>query len=205
MKKILFLIGLASTLTIQAQEVAPASAPSDWGHYAQFGLDVNTIGSFQDTEAGDVDFKFENGFMLGYEYRQIPSQGWGKSFGVMYHTKRDVDKLQVDGFTFDITSSPANIALLTLTANIHYRWEKFYLPFGINFTSVQFEPADTFDGSVDSKGGFGINFGLGWVIHDDWAVEYTAHSSSWTLDTDDYDYGTGTIAVATLAAKYRFK
>ena len=197
------------TSSLYAQE-----SSTDYKHTAFLGFDLVTSGSFEDGTTSsssttfDSEINFESAFSIGYEYQEAKKESWGKAFGVSYHTKREVDSFDLNGETLQATGDAAEITMLKLNANLIYRWDIFYIPFGINLTTVSYDPPANYDGTVDSTGGLGFNFGLGWFINDQFAIEYMSSSSVWELEADDgsttTDFGDGILAVATLRLKYIF-
>tara|TARA_B100001971_G_scaffold215185_1_gene259394 strand:+ start:78871 stop:79506 length:636 start_codon:yes stop_codon:yes gene_type:complete len=211
MKLILPFVLLFTTFSLYAEE----NSNSDFKHSVSFGFDLATTGSFEDGESDDItgpfdsELIFDSGLSIGYEYFEAKEESWGKGFGVSYHNSREVEELVIDGEDYDITGDAAEITLLKVYANLIYRWNTFYIPFGVNITSVSYEPPSSYDGSVESTGGLGFNFGLGWFVTEQFAIEYMGSSNIWTLeaksDSSETDYGDGVLAVATLKLKYIFK
>ena len=187
------------------------------GHYLSVGYDLVTMAKLEDNYAtdgtnsssgGDSEIDFEPGFSLGYEFRSVDPSSWGASFGLEYHAKRDLEEVTFSGTTFTPTSDDvANINIVYLYANLIYRWDVFYIPFGLNIASVEYTPADSYNGNVKSESGVGFNFALGWELGDSFLIEYGVKSSTYSLSeksgSDEIDYGEGAIAVSTLSLKYK--
>ena len=194
-------------------------AEEDKGHYALVGYDLRTQGDFKAGTYDDEDdedtlildetvIDFETGFSIGYEYRDASKNDWGKAFGVMHSLARDAEAVEINGERTKLSGDVASVAMTTIYAMAIYKWEKFYIPFGISYNQITYEPPSGFNGDVTSEGGVGFIFSLGWEIDDRYLIEYGARSSMWTLisetDTTETDYGFGTLAIATLALKIKF-
>lgn len=216
MKKLLLVIlslSLFSSLVFAEEETTSSSSSTGYEHVLIFGYDLSSTASFTDGSVSssssdfDTDIDFEGGLSIGYEYRMTKKEDWGRAFGITYHSSREAESFTLNGSDFEITGDAAEITLLRVYGNLIYRWDSFYIPFGVNLTSVSYEPPSSFDGSVDSTGGLGFNFAIGWFINEKFAIEYGAHSNFWTLEANDddgtkTDYGDGVLATATLSLKY---
>lgn len=204
MKLLLVLMLLAGNVFAQEE-----SSSDDWGHYLMGGFDIGNIATFtggksdSSSSTFDTEMEFETGFSIGYEYKKFAKNDWGNSFGITYHTERDVDNFTLDGTKYSSLSDPASISVLRLYANLIYRWNEFYMPFGLNIQSITYNAPSNYSGSIDAKGGLGINFAIGWAFNNKISAEYGVYSGSFSLESDTTDYGTGALAISSLRLIYR--
>ena len=63
-----------------------------------------------------------------------------------------------------IGSDRATIQVSALYFNWVYKWESFYIPFGLNFGIVNFTPASSWSGTVDVKSSLGFDIYFGWAF-----------------------------------------
>ncbi|RYZ63277.1 MAG: hypothetical protein EOP05_23910 [Proteobacteria bacterium] len=90
-------------------------------------------------------------------------------------------------------------------ANAIYRWDAFYLPFGINFLLPKVE-----DGPLifkNKSGSVGGQVGAGYYVHENFATEFVVRASHVNLGgvasgTNYYSYGDGYLFSANLIAKF---
>lgn len=202
MKKLILLSMIILSLNAFSQD-------NEWKHVGLVGIDPLSTGTFSSTE-DTLEIGFNPGISLGYEYRLMPENDWGKSFGITYHHDRSPNKMKYtnDGLnintTIDIESEEA-VSVMRVHANLISRWENFYIPFGLNYAAINYSsPVDT---SYTSEGGLGFNLFFGWAFNDQFSVEYGAYSSKW-------DFGfellgsqinlEGTLSMSSLILKYNF-
>lgn len=189
---------------------------ADTGHYISLGYDLRTIAQFDDTYATDgtdsasgfdVKFRFDSGLALAYEYRQAKANSFGFAVGIDYHRDRDADTIEIDSTSLSLTGDVATISFTQLYINAIYKWESFYIPFGINYTSATYTPPNTYTGTLSSDSGIGINFGLGWEVGDKFLIEYGVKSSAFSIKSQDgqniADYSDGALATSTLWLRYK--
>ncbi len=209
MKKIALLTLLISSFTVFANE------QTDQEHFLIGGYDFTTIANFSGGYSSsspstllDTELNFEPALSFGYEFRESKEDSWGKAFGATYHMERELESGNINGTELTV-SDPSKISMLRVYANAIYRWKNFYIPFGINFTSVNYTAPSDYTGNVDSTGGIGFNLAFGYYIDDKICIEYGAHSNLWGLEgtsgSTSIDYGDGALAVATLRLKYKFR
>lgn len=78
----------------------------------------------------------------------------------------------------------------------------------MNYSIVNFEPADGYSGSFSANGDIGAQLGLGFIASDKLAFEIyswvTSAESKSTTSTEHLDYGKGLFPSIRIAAKYLF-
>jgi len=187
------------------------------GHYLAAGYDLLTSAKLEDNFAtdgtntssgGTSEFEFEPGFSIGYEYRNASANSWGASFGVEYHSEKQVEEVSFSGETAQATGNDnATIQITHLYFNLIYRWDVFYIPFGLNVASVKYTPPSTFIGEFEDESSLGFNFALGWELGDNFLIEYGARSTTYSLEYTNgstvVDYGEGALVTTTLSLKYK--
>ena len=91
--------------------------------------------------------------------------------------------------------------------NALYRFNQFYIPFGVNFSAPILEYQNT-STTLEVTGGVGVQFGLGYFINDSLAAEFFVRSIGLTLTADSgttkAEYGRGTLTGAGFGFKYLF-
>lgn len=213
MKKLFLVVVLCLNYSAFAEEGSSSSERSK-EHFGILGYDLLVAGNFEDgsstgsSTSFDTELEFETGMAIGYEYRETKQHDWGFGIGILHHTKRDVDKLEQAGVTYTV-EDPASISVTRIFGNAIYRWESFYIPFGMNLASNNFKQSSSATGSTDSKLGLGFNFAIGWYLNEKFNIEYGAYSNIWKLEGtasngNKTDYGDGTLSYSTLKLMYRF-
>lgn len=196
----------------------PLHAESNWKHllgitYAYSGqvrLDDGTLVDGTDVYTGSTELDLETGFGFSYEARNIKANSWGFGIGIEYIQPREFqNKGEIVGVDVKFSGEMATIQTTTLLISAIYQWENFYLPFGLAFSSVKYEPPSTFDGDVDSESGMGFHFGLGWNFNDKAFLELVSKAVPYSLKSkpdvgEEMDLGEGTFAYAGFNFKYNF-
>jgi hypothetical protein len=183
-------------------------------HLFNIGYDFKTVASFEDgwisTSPGvslDNEMEFETGLAIGYEYRISTPNSWGKSFGINYHTERDLKTWEINGIKAGKVD--ISVTILSIYADLIYRWESFYIPFGVNLSSINYKVPTTDSGSIETNGSFGVNLGFGWKMDQKKSIEYitmnTAHLPEYDDGIDLLYFGDGYLTTSTILFKYQFK
>ncbi|QLY24623.1 hypothetical protein [Bdellovibrio sp. KM01] len=155
----------------------------------------------------DMEYSGASGFSLHIWY--APKNSWGFISGLEYGAERELKKVTFNGMsTTNFSSSSASrYQQHNIYMGTEYRWDSFYLPFALIYSTVNFRPATTFLGSYEAKGGAGIMLGVGWFIGEHFVIEYVGRSSTTELNTTTSSgttKGTGTIASAMLTLKLMY-
>lgn len=212
MKKILFLFFLFC-LSFQSSF---AEEEDSWKHLFGVHYSYNTVATFEggvvndgsSTAFFDSEIKFKNGLGIMYEARKSAPNAWGKAFGLEYMLEREIDEYEQNGEKASLSGDRAKIQITTVFASAVYQWDNFYLPFGLNFSRVNYYPPSNFKGSVDSEGGVGLHFGLGWSFEGNSYLELISKAFPYSLETKNgsntVDFGAGTLGYAGFNFKYNF-
>lgn len=155
----------------------------------------------------DVDFDFKNGFSLELDARTMNPQSWGFMGGLSYDSEREVSSLTVtDGSGLSSSGSISGMKIQTtvIYGNAVYRWNEFYLPFGLNLSKVNATTA----ASNSTSGGLGLQLGVGYYINENFVIEALSRATAVKLKTSsastDVDFGTGYMSNLMITGKYIF-
>jgi hypothetical protein len=114
-----------------------------------------------------------------------------------------------DGFTGYGTLDPAaQITLYSLYGNMIYRWERLYIPFGINISGASVTSAPL--GLSERTSTVGLQFGLGYYLFDNLALEALVRSVAFDAMSSNYsvsgnsDFDSGTMTSLNLGIKVLF-
>lgn len=167
------------------------------------------------TNSGDLHasmgLKKENSMLMEVQY--LKPNSWGFIGGIKFEDARKIESITVssgnNSATLTAGSDSALFRFTTYHVNAVYMWDKFYLPFGLNYSLVTLENLKV-SGSyrTETMGLYGSQVGLGYMVTPSFAVELT----SWTLAVDQYlrvkndvlDFNEGLITSTLLSAKFRF-
>ncbi len=145
--------------------------------------------------SGTASLQYGTTYSISLEVKKLPQHSWGVFGGLNYQGEREFEKgyIIVGGDYLDIAggSGASRVQFSTIYGNVAYRGESFYIPFGLNFSTVRFKPASGFEGSISVKGGPGAQFGVGWAFNDrifvelySWVTTMRLKASSTTAITD---------------------
>jgi hypothetical protein len=158
-----------------------------------------------------VEMQAEDVASIELEARNMDQQSWGFIGGLTYDFERKFTGGRITGFGGTVTlgsTDPAKLKTSVLSANAAYRWENFYLPFGLNYSFVKYTPPASFTGEVSVGGGLGGQLGVGYYISDSIVLEATSRAVlvklKSTSSSGDVDYGTGYLSSLLLTGKMLF-
>ncbi len=204
----------AAVLILFASLVARAES-SDWKFGVGGGYSPNFLVNLKNQETPtsgsttektyDMEYSGAAGFSLHIWY--APKNSWGVISGLEYGGERELKKLTYNGMSTTNISSPSKYQQHNIYLGTEYRWDSFYIPFSLIYSTVNFKPSSTFLGSYEAKGGMGVMFGVGWFIGEHFVIEYVGRSSTTELNTTSSSgttKGTGTIASAMLTLKLMY-
>lgn len=109
---------------------------------------------------------------LGLQY--LPQKKWGYEFGASFDFKRKIKNSNTKANNFGtpgLISTGTGISYLTLVANAAFRWENFYLPFGLNYAKPFFNLPGTAVSKLSYSGQIGGQFGLGVFLDEHFRAE----------------------------------
>lgn len=229
MKTLIVTMLLVSAVKTNAQtEPAPAPSPNkaplatESGGRWQFALGLGYMlstqdGKFSDARAGattgEAEFDYEKTYSLIAEARYLPANDWGVLLGLNYEGQRQFDGGTIKGGGVVVTltggSDASKVQFSTLYASAAYRWNEFYLPFGLNYSVVKFTPASTGGNQAyDASGELGAQLGVGWFFEEHFAIELHSWVTGMNLRTGsgaaEIDFGSGIFPHLFLMGKYAF-
>lgn len=160
------------------------------------------------TSNGSISYKLENAFGAAAEVVWSRKRSWGVGGGLATETKRKFKEYTAKFDGEEITRNYGGDSYFTFShvyANAIYRWDAFYLPFGINFLLPKVE-----DGPLifkNKSGSVGGQVGAGYYVHENFATEFVVRASHVNLGgvasgTNYYSYGDGYLFSANLIAKF---
>lgn len=191
----------------------------------QFGLGVgvmltDTSATYDDikvhsgssTISGSAELEYKRTGSLALEGRLTPQNSWGFILGLNVEGRRELKKakFKVSGVTDTVVggSGSSKVQFTTFYGNALYRWNQFYIPFGLNVSVVRFSPADDYDGSSEARGQIGGQLGIGYMFTEHMALEAFSWVTGMSLKSEESgtetDYGTGTFSSLVLFGKYAF-
>lgn len=197
------------------------SRDNSWRFAVGLGLMLGGgTGTFKDakyTSATDnVSFEAELEYSkigsLSLEGRYMPQDSWGFMGGFNLEPERKFEsgtfKSGGSQASFNGSGDVSKVQFQTVFANAVYRWNIFYLPFGLNISSAKFTAAPGSNSTVTASGIMGAQLGVGWMITDSFAIELYSWVNSMKLKTtngsETVDYGTGYFSSLRVFAKYAF-
>lgn len=170
------------------------------------GTATGLIGTF------NSEFEYKEGFTLSLEMRDSPSHSWGYGVGISFDSTRELEAATfTSGGTTLIASSAGGASKIGSTAfelNSIYRWNEFYIPFGLNYTAIRFTPAAGYTGGFDVAGGFGAQLGFGLQPTESVSFEMISRASTYSLrtiqGTNSANYGNLIFSIITFGIKGHF-
>lgn len=169
-------------------------------HYStgnELRFDKVTATSASGSASGEVIYNLSSG-APGFDlsFIKMEPQGWGYNVNVLYEGQREFKSatVTVNGTTATIYSAgdSSKLSFIIAEFNAVYRWETFYMPFGLN-ASIPTISDDT--SNINYSGSIGVYFGGGFILSDNSTVELYARSAGMNMKgassgtTIDYDYG----------------
>lgn len=99
-----------------------------------------------------------------WNFTAAPKNSWGWGGGISF-TTFTWDKATGGGIT---TSTTGSTNVLSPFINAVYRWEKVFIPFGLNISSLAHNGASTFMSA--NKGGLGGQLGIGVILNENFTL-----------------------------------
>lgn len=139
--------------------------------------------------------------------RKLKQNGWGMSLGLEYDFKRDVESgvMRLGNSTVYVSSSsnPDQYSTTTVYYNFIYMWQRVYIPFGINISSIDYESEGT---TINTSSDLGVQFGVGVFLNNNFTIEFIARGIGfeleYTVDNLDVFFEEGLAADAGLRLRY---
>jgi hypothetical protein len=177
---------------------------------AKSDLRVNNRSTAQ-TVTGEAEFDMDDVASFELDFRRSPSHDWGFIGGLSLSTKTDITSgsitLNGNTVTFSESGQADQVSWAVFSGSIVYRWNEFYIPFGLNFSLIEYDAQGI---TVDATGGLGAQLGIGFLISHHFSIELLSKAIAY--DISYYDSSTnldimleeGYISTASLAVKYVF-
>ena len=160
----------------------------------------------------DADFKLESAVGVGLHYMRAKPYAWGYSVGGLLETTRNIQSVSFSGGlsgTGSVDSDNFKLTLLIAEGSALYRFENFYIPFGLSVGIPVLEYKSDIS-KIEATAGVGLQAGLGYFVNDNLSVEayyrvIGIKLVSTELATDNKtDFGYGYLRGATIGIKYLF-
>ncbi len=178
------------------------SAGSSAGKW-RFGLAVSyTLGSkvkFANASAppltGKADFTFEDVPSIEIEVRNLKAKSWGFVGAIAADFGRKIKDGNLtntaSGDFIYIVAEKEKFQTTTVLLSAAYRFENFYIPFGINYAAYKITPSGGFVGETKATGGLGGQIGFGNYFTDSFLFElsYRMTAMKWTENVESYENG----------------
>ena len=154
------------------------------------------------------ELEYKSATSIQLDYWNLSNNSFGFVSGFQFDTQRTISKAKVDGINVNI-SNPATYAKFQthfLYLGAAYRWNIFYIPFGITYGLHTLVPAAS-PGSTTTEKGNGYTLGLGWFLKDDLVIEYASRTAAIEIryaNGADFENVSGTVAISILNLKYFF-
>lgn len=145
---------------------------------------------------GNASYSTDNVLGLQGEISTMEQESWGFNGGVTIEGKRNLSSYEVSiGGASGAGSTTGGIALnvVTLYGNALYRWEKVYLPFGLNISVPSVENPSA--ALQNLRGGLGVQVGVGYMFNENFTAYTEVRALSFSGPANSY--GTSTIELGT--------
>lgn len=161
---------------------------------------------------GDAEFDVKTGIALEADVRYMRKNNWGFLGGLSIGLSSEVDggKITINGTTSTSSggsADPDEVRVSYIHANAVYRWNEFYIPFGVNFSVIDYD-ATGFD--INADGGSGYQFGVGYLFNDNLAIEIMRVTTRFDISYTDtsnniyIEFNEGFLTSYDLSVKYIF-
>lgn len=159
---------------------------------------------------GDLEMELENAPSVDFDLRYSPVNSWGLILGYSLDLGAKIErmKMAINGSSFEARIiGDEKIQASSILISTVRRWEKFFIPFGLNVTQLKFKSDDP---RIEMSGGVGFQFGAGYWFTNNLVGEFYYKFNSIDLSLRDpdttlhLDYITGTLTKTSLGIKYFF-
>lgn len=166
------------------------------------------------------EFEYTNSFSITADARWTAPNSWGFIGGITFDGERKFDSGTISaggGVSFRLYAgeNPSKLRTGVVYASAVYRWERIYLPFGVNVSWARFTPGRDSDIStngstadVSTSGGIGGQLGVGYYITPKFVVEGESRGAAVklkaTTPSSTTDFGRGLLYSLQVTAKYFF-
>ena len=175
-------------------EAALKSEPS-WHFGFGLGYSTNTKQTFDSvkltdnsgTSTGTINYEWENSPELTLSLIKSEPHGWGRAINLTYVTQQKLKGASgtINGVSLTaVITDPAKNESYILDGTFFYRWDSFYLPFGLNYSSHKYTlPSSAIGYSLDVRGGLGAQVGIGFFIDNKFSMEVKSRSLNYNLSS----------------------
>lgn len=149
--------------------------------------------------------EFNSSFEFGVDFWNSTPNSWGLISGVSMTPDRKVKSVTVNGASTLVKD--VKMASTFLYLGTHYRWESFYIPFGLTYSINRFTPDPSTTADLEVKNGIGAIIGIGWFIGDRLSLDLIGKSSVVDLETTESGVThteKGSISTGTFSLRYFF-
>ncbi len=138
---------------------------------------------------GEVDLDTEPGFNINFEARFLKKNGWGLTMGLDFDFDREVKTgtISSGGTTISVseTDNPDSFTSVVGYGNLVYKWEQFYIPFGLNLSYIDYKSSGL---NVNTTPSIGAQLGLGYETDSNFAMEMYSRVLGLEMDYIDGNY-----------------
>lgn len=187
MKKMLIGASLIATSAFSqevpvAEETVEEKAPAEKENYKKFQIGIVagfshsnqwSVEALPGINTGETTAKYDAVPSVALEVRAMAPDSFGFQAGINYDfesTSKSDTALSGTNFYF-----PQKIQTTTLYVNLNYQWTNFYLPFGINYSRLEFKHAPG-RSNTETDNGYGIQLGAGWAFNRNLSAELMTRS-----------------------------
>lgn len=165
------------------------------------------------TDTGTYSFTLDGALQLTLAAIRSEPNSWGFFAGITFEQKRD---LKFETVTLDnggtstayYVGERPTVQFTLIEANAIYRWNTFYIPFGLNYSLVKFTQPSSSTSVVDASGSMGAQLGIGFYVTDQFRIELLsqviAAKMNITTPTVTAKLGTGSLSGMVLRFAYDF-
>lgn len=158
------------------------------------------------------DFEYKEALSFCIEMRDSQKNAWGYGLGLTFDMERELEsaifKSGSSSLSLVGSGGASKIGATAIEFNAIYRWNEFYIPFGLNYTAMRFTPAPGYSGGFNVDSGFGAQFGLGFFINDNVAIEMSSRASNYSLNFTQggsfVNFGNLIYSIVTFGVKGKF-
>lgn len=130
---------------------------------------------------GKGEVTYEDGLSFDFESRNLKPNSWGFLGGLTYDLTRKEKRAVVNFGNVTVNSEVGgNLQMTFLYGSAAYRWNEFYLPFGLNYNIVNYKSEGT-----TTTGGIGAQLGFGYYINEEFLFELLSRSASLNQKSTD--------------------
>ncbi|AFY00440.1 hypothetical protein [Bdellovibrio bacteriovorus] len=205
-----------------AMDELPSSLEERWASGPRLGFSVYYASAnqanFEDvyatTSSGsgnlNAEFGTDSSVGIGLTFARMKPQNWGISTSLLLEVGRKINTIKFTGSggtaSGNFTGTKPKLSFLIGEAGLAYRWNTFYIPFGLNLSIPTL--TDTDGSSVEIYGGLGAYFGAGVLLTENSSIDFIIRSvalnMTQTSGTSSIDYGRGSMTGFSLGYKYWF-